>query len=85
MNSDNRYYQMVQKLAPTDMLQRFSKSATKQVQEAVKSTIVSILGSLPNYALDAAMVTTNGKLANLMFQMQVNLIYNLSIKHHFCR
>lgn len=69
--NNNRYYQLVSGLTPNDMLQKFSQSAPRNVQEAVKSTIVSILGSLPNYALDAALITTNSKLANLMFQMQI--------------
>ena len=62
---------MVEKLAPNEMLQKFSLNAPKPIQEAVKSTIMSILGSLPSYALDAALVTTNSRLANLMFQMQM--------------
>jgi len=70
-NIDNRYFKMVDKLQPNEMLQRFAQTAPKNVQEAAKSTIVNILGSLPNYALDASLVTTNTKLANLMFQMEV--------------
>jgi hypothetical protein len=30
-----------------------------------------LLGSLPNYALDAVMMTTSTKLANLFYQMQI--------------
>jgi len=26
---------------------------------------------MPNYALDAALITTNAKLANLLYQMQI--------------
>lgn len=50
---------------------KFAKSAPSNVQEATKSTIMNLLGSLPNYALDAALVTTNLKLANLLYQMQI--------------
>ena len=32
---------------------------------------MNILGSLPNYALDASLITTNTKLANLLYQMQI--------------
>lgn len=67
----NRYYKLVADLAPHDMLLKFSQSAPRNVQEAVKSTIVSILGSMPSFALDAVMITTNSKLASLMFQMQI--------------
>lgn len=70
-NRYNKYFQVVEGLAPNEMLQRFSRTAPRNVQEAVKSTIMSILGNLPNYALDAALLTTNTKLANLIFQMQI--------------
>lgn len=53
------------------MIAKFAQSAPKHVQEAAKSTIMTIFGSLPSYALDAALITTNTKLANLLFQMQI--------------
>lgn len=73
MNSSTtrRYFELVEKLSPNEMLQTFAETAPKNVQEATKSTIVNILGSLPNYALDAAMITTSSKLANLLYQMQI--------------
>lgn len=66
-----KYFKMVESLAPNDMLLKFAKTAPKAVQEAAKSTIMNLLGNLPNYALDAAMITTNTKLANLLYQMQM--------------
>jgi hypothetical protein len=53
------------------MLQKFAETAPRNVQEATKTTIVNILGSLPNYALDTALLTTSSKLANLLYQMQI--------------
>jgi len=70
--SDNKYFQKVESLQPNDMLQKFAKSAPLNVQEAAKGTIAGIFGSLPDYALDASLVTTNARLANLLFQMQVS-------------
>jgi hypothetical protein len=67
----SKYFKMVESLAPNDMLLKFTRTAPKHVQEAAKSTILNILGSLPNYALDAALITTNTKLANLLYQMQM--------------
>jgi hypothetical protein len=66
-----KYFQIVEKLAPNEMLQKFATSAPQNVQAAAKSTVLSILGSLPNYALDAAVITTSSKLANLLYQMQM--------------
>lgn len=61
----------MQGLSPNDMLMKFAQSAPQNVQEAAKSTVMNILGTLPNYALDAALITTNTKLANLLYQMQI--------------
>lgn len=66
-----RYFQIVEKLAPNEMLQKFALQAPANVQEAAKSTVMSILGQLPNYALDASLITTSTKLANLIYQMQM--------------
>jgi hypothetical protein len=47
---------------------------------------------MPNYALDAALVTTNAKLANLLYQMQItgnhhnyyhNHIHDHANHHHY--
>ena len=67
----NKYYKIIDSLSPNEMLLRFAKSAPPHVQSAAKSTIMNIFGSLPNYALDASLVTTNTKLANLLYQMQI--------------
>lgn len=53
------------------MIQKFAMTAPKNVQEAAKSTVVNILGNLPNYALDADLITTSSKLSNLLHQMQM--------------
>jgi hypothetical protein len=53
------------------MILKFAQTSPKFVQEAAKSTIMTLFGSLPSYALDAALITTNTKLANLLFQMQI--------------
>lgn len=66
-----KYFKMVESLAPNEMLTKFATTAPKPVQEAAKSTIMNLLGNLPNYALDAALITTNTKLANLLYQMQM--------------
>lgn len=66
-----KYFNLIQKLTPNEMIAKFAKTAPTQVQEAAKSTIMTLFGSFPNYALDAALITTNTKLANLLFQMQI--------------
>jgi hypothetical protein len=66
-----KYYEIVEGISPNELIMKFAKTAPKNVQEATKATIVNLLGSLPNYALDAAFVTTNVKLATLLYQMQI--------------
>jgi hypothetical protein len=66
-----KYANMVQDLTPNEMLMKFAERSPKNVQEAAKSTVMQILGNLPQYALDAALVTTSSKLANLIYQMQL--------------
>lgn len=66
-----RYYKVVENLTPNELLLRFAKTTPEFVQAGAKTAIMNILGSLPNYALDAALITTNHKLANLLFQMQI--------------
>ena len=70
-STNNKFFKVVEQLPPSDLLLKFSKTASPNVQEAVKSTIANLLGSMPQYALDAALLTTSSKLANLMFQMQM--------------
>lgn len=66
-----KYASLVQELTPNEMLMKFAEKSPPNVQEAAKSTVMQILGQLPNYALDAALVTTSAKLANLIYQMQL--------------
>lgn len=66
-----RYFNIVEKISPNDMIQKFAATAPANVQAACKSTVVNILGSLPNYALDAALITSSTKLSNLLHQMQI--------------
>jgi hypothetical protein len=37
----------------------------------IKNKKYIFIGSLPTYALDAVLITTNSKLANLLYQMQI--------------
>lgn len=65
------FFAILERSPPSEMIVKFSKTAPANVQEAVKSTIVNLFGSVPNYALDAAVMTTSTKLANLLYQMHI--------------
>lgn len=66
-----RYFNLIQKMPANELIAKFAQTAPKYVQEAARSTMVTLFGSLPTYALDAALITTNTKLASLLFQMQI--------------
>jgi Protein of unknown function (DUF760) len=58
-----------------------------RVQEAVKTTVLGLLGSLPRQAFETATLTTGDALANLMFQLQMtgymfkNAEYRMSLQN----
>lgn len=65
------FFTIMENTPPSEMILKFTRTAPKNVQEAAKSTILNLFGSIPNYALDAALITTSSKLANLLYQMQI--------------
>lgn len=67
----NEYYKLVATLSPKEMIGRFARTAPKRVQDAVKQTIVGLLGNAETYAKETMTVTTSERLANLMFQLQM--------------
>lgn len=70
--ANNPYLQVVSKLSPSDMIARFTSTAHPRVQNAVRSTILSLIGGLPKMAFDTTTITTGQRLASLMFQLQVS-------------
>lgn len=58
----------------------------RQVQEAVRTTVMGLLGSLPRHAFETTAIATGDALANLMFQLQMtgymfkNAEYRLSLR-----
>ena len=81
----NPYMQVVSKLSPSELISKFTASAHPRVQEAVRSTILGLIGSLPKMAFDTTTITTGQRLASLMFQLQMtgymfkNAEYRLSL------
>lgn len=70
--ANNPYLQVVSKLSPSEMISKFTSSAHPRVQNAVRSTILSLIGGLPKMAFDTTTITTGQRLASLMFQLQVS-------------
>jgi hypothetical protein len=81
----NPYLRVVSTLSPSDLISKFTATADPRVQNAVRATILGVIGSLPKMAFDTTTVTTGQRLASLMFQLQMsgymfkNAEYRLSL------
>lgn len=82
----NPYMQVVSRLSPSELISKFTATTSPRVQEAVRSTILGLIGSLPKMAFDTTTITSGQRLASLMFQLQMtgymfkNAEYRLSLK-----
>lgn len=77
--ANNPYLQVVSKLSPSEMIAKFTSTAHPRVQNAVRSTILSLIGGLPKMAFDTTTITTGQRLASLMFQLQVSQLFALNV------
>ncbi len=68
----NPYYEIVRRLSPSELIGRFVRTANPRVQEAVRSTVLGLLGSLPRNAFETTTFGTGDSLANLMFQVSLS-------------
>lgn len=81
----NPYMQVVSKLTPSELISKFTVSASPRVQDAVRTTVLGLIGSLPKMAFETTTMTTGQRLASLMFQLQMtgymlkNADYRLSL------
>lgn len=67
----NPYLAVVTKLSPSEIISKFTSTAHPGVQNAVRSTILGLIGGLPKMAFETTTVTTGQRLASLMFQLQM--------------
>lgn len=81
----NPYLSVVSRLTPSDLISRFTASASPRVQDAVRTTVLNLIGGLPQMAFETKTVATGERLASLMFQLQMtgymfkNAEYRLSL------
>ena len=82
---NNPYIKVVSSLSPSELISKFTKTSSPRVQNAVRSTILGLIGSLPKMAFETTTITTGQRLASLMFQLQMtgylfkNAEYRLSL------
>jgi hypothetical protein len=75
--ANNPYMQVVAKISPSEVIAKFTTTADPRVQEAVRTTILGLIGSLPKLAFDTTCITTGQRLASLV--REKNLRYETCI------
>lgn len=70
---NNPYVAVVTNLSPSELISKFTSTTHPRVQNAVKSTILGLIGGLPRMAFDTTTITSGQRLASLMFQLQVRI------------
>jgi len=81
----NPYMAVVSRLTPSELISKFTATAHPRVQNAVRSTILGLIGGLPKMAFDTTTITTGQRLASLMFQLQMTgymCVYSFLILQH---
>lgn len=68
----NPYMQVVSKISPSDLIAKFTAESDPRVQEAVRTTILGLIGSLPKLAFETTSVTTGQRLASLVSDKRNN-------------
>lgn len=87
----NPYLNVVSRLTPSDLIAKFTASASPRVQDAVRTTVLGLIGGLPQMAFDTKTIATGERLASLMFQLQMtgymfkNAEYRLSLSQSLGR
>jgi hypothetical protein len=78
----NPYMQVVSKISPSDLIAKFTAESDPRVQEAVRTTILGLIGSLPKLAFETTSITTGQRLASLVrTYARKNILDYLSIFH----
>ena len=68
----NPYLSMITQPSPSDLISRFTSTAPQRVQDAVRTTILGLIGGISSQMkFDTRAIATGERLANLMFQLQM--------------
>ena len=67
----NRYVESIQNITAPELIKAFAETAPADVQQAVRSTVVSLLGNLPPHLYDVNVMSTGQNVASLMYSMQM--------------
>jgi len=68
---ENWYVVAIQNISAPELIKGFAETAPDDVQQAVRSTVVSLLGNLPPHLYDVNVMSTGQNVASLMYSMQM--------------
>jgi len=71
MRPRNRYVDHIQNITAPELIKGFAETAPAEVQQAVRATVVSLLGNLPPHLYDVNVMSTGQNVASLMYSMQM--------------
>ena len=61
----------MQNISAPELIKGFAETAPSEVQQAVRQTVVSLLGNLPPHVYDVNVMSTGQNVASLMYSMQM--------------
>lgn len=65
------YYSSIRNISTPDLIKNFADTAPQAVQSAVRATVGSLLGNLPDGAFDTSVTTSSEHVAHLMYNLQL--------------
>ncbi len=67
----NRFFDAIQNISAPELITGFAETAPPEVQQAVRSTVVSLLGNLPPQLYETSVTSTGANVASMMYSMQM--------------
>ena len=67
----NPYVEALQNMSAPELVKRFAETAPPEVQQAVRATVISLMGNFPPHLYDTNVMTTGTNVASLMYSMQM--------------
>merc|ERR1711937_913934 len=83
--TQNKYYAMMARRAPTDLVMNFFQQTPPRVQDAARLAVAELLGNMQKYAEESAVVLRADVMATLLYRLQLtgymfrNAEYRLSL------
>jgi hypothetical protein len=90
-NRKNKFYDTIVNISAPELVQNFARTAPPEVQLAIKTTVMSLFGSMSGGQIETSITGTTQNVASLMYSMQMtgymlrNAEYRRSLKQSIAR